>query len=88
MGSYRAGEWLDVKIQADTRNGSFALFLNGKKLLSTAYNEGKTSPAGRLTFRTGKRYGISDLVEMTPGSDKQAAKPAVFLLDDVSVSPQ
>jgi hypothetical protein len=88
IGTYREGKWLDVKIQADTNQGGCTLFLNGKKITSPVIAESNSLPLGRLTFRTGKRYGITDKIDMAPGSDKQASKPDIFLLDEIRVKPK
>jgi hypothetical protein len=86
IGTYREGKWLDVKIQDDIQPGSYTLVLNGKKIKLAAFADSNPAPAGRLTFRTGKRYRITDLVEMAPGSDKKASKPDIFLLDEIRVT--
>lgn len=87
-GKWQAGKWLDVKLYLDTEQGSCQLFLNGKTIPDQVSVDKKSLPACRLTFRTGKRYGINDKIELVAGSDRQAANPGIFLVDDVWVKPE
>ena len=90
IGVYKPGAWYDFRVVINaTLNGSFDLFLNGKKVLSRAALAEAVKSVERISFRTGVYRDIPN--RTTPnevpepplrGADVKAAK-AVYFVDDV-----
>lgn len=87
---YKAATWYDfrVNINADL-NGSFDLWLNGKKVLSRAALAEAVKSVERISFRTGSYRDIpnrttanEDPEPPLPGADEKVAK-AVYYVDEV-----
>jgi hypothetical protein len=85
VSTYRDGKWLDVKIRLNNVQKICVLYLNGKEIRTAVVQSNKLNTIERLTFRTGKRYGIGEKAEMVAGIDTPSAKPFVFLVDEVKV---
>ena len=90
IGMYKPGAWYDFRVVINASlNGSFDLFLNGKKVLSRAALAEAVKSVERISFRTGAYRDIPN--RTTPnevpepplrGADVKAAK-AVYFVDDV-----
>jgi len=83
--TYEEGEWLNVRILVNGANHTADFYLNGKQISLAIALGSKSGSIGRLTFRTGKKYGIGDKFEMVSGTDKPSSKPFCFLVDEVKV---
>ena len=85
VGTYREGQWLSLKLRVDAAAKKAILYLNGKKVGEELTLNAEGNYLARLTFRTGKRYGLNDKIAVVPGSDQQSRQPELFLVDQVVV---
>ena len=93
IATYTPDTWYDFRLRVDARlNGSFDLYLNGKRMLSQAALAEAVKSVERISFRTGPYRDIpkrttpnEDPVPPLPGADEKVSK-AIYYVDDVEVS--
>lgn len=100
LGQYKANEWVEISMFCDQPNNIFSISVNDRVLAEIKLSEASTRPFRLLSIRTGSWRGnmIEDFrwnrdavqsdsnrgpVEI--GTDIPSEKPALFLVDDVSV---
>lgn len=90
IGRYKPDTWYDFRMVIDASlNGSFDLFLNGKKVLSRAALAEAVKSVERISFRTGAYRDIPNRTTPNetpepplPGADEKVKK-AIFYVDDL-----
>ena len=100
LGSYTAGEWIDLSIECNQIQNTFEITLNGVIAARMKLSDAAAKPFQLLSLRTGVwrgkmtedfRWNKEDVQSdsnrgpVETGTDVPLIKPAVFLVDDVKI---
>ena len=100
LGTYEAGEWIDLTLNCDQVQNTFVIAVNGTIKARMKLADASALPFHLLSLRTGpwrgnmtedfrwnKEAGQSDSNRgpVETGTDKPLARPAVFMIDDVKI---
>ncbi len=85
MGKYNPEKWSSFEITADGKLGTAIVSFNGKTVQLSGINNQNGLKMQRLVFRTGPYRKLGDTDQLLERKDQPLAKPAIFLVDDVSV---
>jgi hypothetical protein len=100
LGNYYTGEWMELRVQCNQFKGAYSLSVNGTQPKVMRLADAGAGPMQMISLRTGAWRGItadplrynqefdqtdSNLGPVDAGTDVPALKPAVYLIDDVSV---
>ncbi|MBE0652584.1 MAG: hypothetical protein IH594_02230 [Bacteroidales bacterium] len=100
LGSYAAGEWIDLKLECDQGKNSFVIAVNGTIKARMKLSDASAMPVQLLSLRTGEWRGKmtedfrwnkkevqsdSNRGPVETGTDKPLDRQAVFLVDNVKI---
>ncbi len=86
LGTYKTGNWITFNVMTDAQNGDSKISVNGKTVNIPKNETPSDLKIDRIIFKTGASRKLGDTDLLIKDNDKPLPNPALFLLDDVSVT--
>jgi hypothetical protein len=88
IGHYKLGQWLALRIDADTVRGAFSVTIDDRSVLAHAAFAEPSPSLHRITFRTGPFRGVGGAKPVSAGSDHPIGQPARCWVRSVRIVSQ